>query len=149
MGKFVLINLTNQDSFEFPYFPDEIDTDDEANWETQNTANGIKPSFYGNGEPTKLSLPKLILDNTKTNVSLTETLKKLKALKEEQEDRGAPPPLLATWGDEKLRCVLLRMSTKRIYFDRTGSGNTLRAEISLELLEIQDEGEFTGVNVGT
>lgn len=143
----VLIDLGSQASFEFPFFPNEITSEDGANWEPQPTANGKKPLFYANGEPGTLTFPELWLDNTRTGLSLTPTIIELKSFTlDEQDDRGAPPALLAVWGDEKLRCVLKRASITRNYFDT--SGNPLRAKVSLDLMEIQDEGEFTGVNVG-
>lgn len=149
MGKFMLIDLTSQASIEFQFFPSEVTTEDGANWEPQNTANGKKPLFYANGEPGKLTVPDLVIDGTMVtpNQSMTESIKKLKSFTlDEKEDRGAPPPLLATWGDEKMRCVLTRMTVTRIFFD--SDGKPLRAKVSLDLLEFQDEDGATGVNVG-
>jgi hypothetical protein len=86
----------------------------------------------------------LILDNTDTNESLTETLDELKSfVMDEDSDTGSPPALLAVWGDRKERCVLTDLTIEEIMF--TDEGLPIRARISLELLELQPDGEGTGV----
>jgi hypothetical protein len=144
---FALINLTNQDSFVFQFFPKENRTTDRANWNAQDTTIGTKPLFYANREPRLLEFQELYLDNTDTNESLTPTINQLRSLMDEVEQRGTPPPLLAVWGDRNERCVLQDLNVEEIAFDFT-SGAPLRVRISLSLLQIQpDSGETTSVRV--
>lgn len=143
---FALVNLTNQDSFVFQYFPKENRTNNRSNWNPQETTVGVKPLLYGNRDPRQLEFHELYLDNTETNESLTPDLKKLRALMEETEGRGTPPPLLAIWGDRNERCVLEDLTIEEIFFNTDGSPT--RARISMTLLEIQpDSGETTSVVV--
>ena len=140
----VLIDLNSQASFEFQFFPDNVKTVDRANWTAQETTIGAKPLFYANREPRTLTFSELYFDNTDTNESLTQTLEDLRAFTmDEVLDMGAPPALLATWGDQSLRCVLHDLTIEQIFF--TDEGNPIRARLSIELLELQPEGEGTGV----
>ncbi len=143
---FSLVNLTNQDSFVFQYFPNETRTNDRANWNAQETTNGVKPLFYANREPRTFDFQELYLDNTATNESLTPDLKKLRALMDENEERGTPPALLAIWGDRNERCVLEDLTIEEIFFN--SEGEPTRVRISMTLLEVQPEsGETTSVVV--
>jgi Contractile injection system tube protein len=144
---FVLINLINQDAFVFQFFPNEVRSNDRANWIAQETTIGVKPLFYGNREPRKIDVQDLYLDNTETNESLTDDLNRLRLLLEETEDRGAPPPLLAAWGDRQERCVLEDLTIDEVLFNT--AGEPVRARIVLQLLQIQPDGESGGVRVVT
>src|SRR4051794_1876530 len=106
----VLIDLNSQASFEFQFFPTEFDTEHAANWQPQDVTSGKKPLFYSNTEPGRLTFPELWLDSTSTRESLKDTLDELHSFSlDEQEDRGAPPAMLATWGDEKFQGVMTSM----------------------------------------
>jgi phage protein U len=143
---FVLIRLDTSDSFAFQYFPQELDVQKRANWTPQSTTIGQQPLFYSNREPDRIDVPELILDNTLTGESLTPVMKQLSALHEESEQEGTPPPLLAAWGDQNLRCVLEDLKFHQTYFGK--NGQPLRVRVSLTLLQLQPaEGETTSVRV--
>jgi len=146
MATLVLIDLNSQASFEFQYFPDEVQTRLHPNWRPQDVTIGIKPLLYENSDPELLTFPELWMDESYTNESLTETLQSLKEFAAaEVEDRGAPPPLLATWGDRKQLCVLQDLTIAETFF--SDNGEPIRARLSMELIQIQDEGEAVGVNI--
>lgn len=145
---FGLINLTNQESFFFQFFPNENRTTDRANWNAQETTIGVKPLFYANREPRTLEFQELYLDNTETNESLTPDLNKLRDLMVEVAERGTPPPLLAVWGDRRERCVLQELTIEENFFNEDGI--PLRARIGLSLMQIQpDSSEAIGVVIGS
>src|SRR3954454_9659422 len=103
-GKFALISLETSDSFVFELFPREIQGTDRANWEPQDVTIGTKPLFYANNEPRRMSVPELWLDGARSSQTLNEQLTALRALKNVVQKKGAPPALLAVWGDQQLRC---------------------------------------------
>ena len=141
----VLIDLNSQASFEFQYFPNEVKSVDRSNWEAQEVTIGTKPLFYQNREPQVLTFSELYFDTTDSNITLTETLNSLRSFSmDEVDDHGAPPSLLAVWGDNKLRCVLHDLTIEQIYF--TPDGLPTRARLSLELTEIQADSEGVGAN---
>lgn len=142
---FALINLENQQSFVFQFFPANVQSSDRANWQPQETTIGIKPLFYANREPRQLNFPELWLDNTDTNKSLTPTIKELRELMEETE-KGTPPALLAIWGDRNERCVLQELSIEEKFF--TPDGYPIRVLIRMSLIQLQPErNESTSVRV--
>lgn len=144
---FALINLLNQESFVFQFFPNEIRSTDRANWSPQETTVGVKPLFFANREPRLLELQEIYLDSTETNESLTGEIIKLRALMEENEGRGTPPPLLAIWGDRRERCVLQDLTSEEVLFNTDGF--PVRVRFTLSLIRIQpDSGAGTGVRVG-
>jgi hypothetical protein len=145
MSSFQLIDLDSDISFTFQFFPERIRTSDRANWTAQETTIGVKPLFYGNREPIQISVDELILDNTESNISLRADLEDLRYLVTEVEQKGTPPPLLAVWGENRVRCVLTDLSIEEEEF--TQEGEPLRARIRLELLQLQDIGEATSVRV--
>jgi hypothetical protein len=147
-GNFVLINLEGPDPnamamFVFDFFPSKIQSTDRANWEAQDTTIGVKPLFYGNREPRKLSVTELVLDATDTiGDSITPQINALRNLQVETRN-GTPPALLAVWGDEQLRCVLEEVQIERQFFDKRGMPT--RAQVSLQLVELQEEGAATQI----
>lgn len=146
MSVLVLIDLTSQASYEFQYFPDNVRTQRRVNWRPQDTTIGTKPLMYESRDPKILSFQELWLDNSFTNESLNDVLEELESFTTDEIDgRGAPPPMLVTWGDRKLRCVLQDLTVEEQFF--TPEGNCIRARLSIELIEIQDEGQAVGVNV--
>jgi phage protein U len=133
----VLVNLHDGESYLFNFFPEKIELTGRANWKAQEVVRRTKPLFYANREPQSLSFPSVWLDNTANGESLTPELVQLLALQEVTKGQGTPPPLLARWGDSSFRCVLEDVQIVQQYF--TKEGNPLRAELSLTLLELQDE----------
>lgn len=145
MSVFQLIDLSSNISFTFRYFPERITTSGRANWTPQETSIGVKPLFYGNTEPLRISVDELVLDNTDTNNSLRGDLEDLRLFATEIEDGGTPPALLAVWGEHRVRCVLTDYSIEEEEF--SPEGEPLRARIRLDLIELQEEGEATSVRV--
>jgi Contractile injection system tube protein len=137
-GKFVLISLETPDSFIFDFFPKEIQGTDRANWEGQDVSIGTKPLFYSSTEPRKISVPELMLDGTRTNQDIGGQIDRLRKLKQETPN-GAPPALLAIWGDRQQRCVMEEVMIAETFF--TPAGDPLRARVSLQLVELQEERE--------
>lgn len=147
MSVLVLIDLNSQASWEFQIFPENLKTNDKVNWKPQETTTGVKPLYYGNQDPRRLSFPELWLDNTDTGESLTEILDELRTfLTEENETTGMPPRLLVTWGSRKEVVVCEDLTIEETFFD--GSAEPLRAKVSLELIRIQPEGEGSSVIIG-
>ncbi len=145
MSVFQLIDLTSNISFTFQFFPEAMRHSERVNWSPQDTTIGVRPLFYQNSEPRQLSVNDLILDSTEDDRSLVPDLDDLRALKAEVETIGMPTPLLAVWGTQKLRCVLQQLEIEEVYFNR--DGDPTRARISIELLEIQEDGEATSVTI--
>lgn len=143
MADFQLIDLTSNIAFTFQYFPETVKITDRANWDSQNMTVGKKPLFYGNREPQQISVDDLYLDKTETDLSLKADLDDLRTLMDEVEGKGVPPALLALWGDQKLRCVLQDLSVDQIMFN--DRGECTRARISIQLLELQLEGQAVTV----
>lgn len=146
MSVFQLIDLTSNISFSFQFFPETMRHSERVNWSPQETTIGVRPLFYQNTEPRQLSVNELMLDSTEEDRSLVADLDDLRALKAEIETIGMPTPLLAVWGSQKLRCVLQQLEIEEVYFNR--DGDPTRARISIELLEIQEDGEATSVTIG-
>jgi hypothetical protein len=142
---FVLINLEGTGSFFFDFFPKEISTTGRATWEPQDVTIGVKPIFYGNRDPERISVPEVMLDRTKTQESIKDDIANLAALQHEDPKLGRPPALLAIWGDEQYRCVLEELTVNRTRFSTEGTPQ--RASVSLQLLELQEERESVDVVV--
>lgn len=132
----VLVNLDEGDSFIFRLFPAEIGVTGRANWEPQRVARRPSPLFYGGREPQELTF-NVWLDNSHTGDSVNDELVQLLALQDVRPGKGAPPALLARWGSCTFRGVLSQVQITQKFFTR--EGNPLRAELSLTLLELQDD----------
>jgi len=143
--RFVLINLEGGESFVFQFFPREIETHGRANWEPQDVTIGKRPIFYANTDGERISIQEVYLDRSDTNESIAPDIKALNALRAEVPGLGRPPALLAAWGDESYRCVLEEVSARRTFF--APGGEPLRASVSLQLIELQDEQEAVDVVV--
>jgi hypothetical protein len=141
---FVLINLEGRDSFVFEFFPNEIQGTDRANYEQQDTTIGMKQLFYANRDPRRLSAPELIL-GARADAPIGEEIDALRALQNELPKTGAPPALLAAYGSRQLRCVLEEITITENFF--TPEGDPLRARVSLNLIELQEEGTAVDVNI--
>lgn len=150
---FILVNITGKESFIFRLFPREIETEGQSNWQPQDVTIGTKPLFYANREPLRHRINDLWLDNTHTGDSIAPEIQQLLDLQAEFAQphsvppRNAPPVLLAQWGDERFICILERVRVTRTFF--TSDGAPLRANIGLELLEIQDSEIRVPVTVTT
>jgi hypothetical protein len=142
---FVLINLEGAGSFFFDYFPKEIQTTGRATWEPQDITIGVKPLFYANRDPKRITVPEVMLDRTETGESIKPDIDALEELQKEVLTLGRPPALLAIWGDEQYRCVLEEVTINRRWF--SDEGNPQRASVSLQLLELQEEKESVDVVV--
>jgi len=145
---FVLINLEGAGSFFFDFFPKEIQTTSRAVWEPQDVTIGVKPIFYGNRDPKRISVPEVWLDRSDTGdpgESIKDDIANLESLQAEDPKLGRPPALLAIWGDEQFRCVLEEVTISRKWF--SSEGNPQRASVSLQLLELQEESESVDVVV--
>ena len=145
LGQFVLINLEGKGTFVFDLFPREIQTSRRVVWEPQDVTRGTKPLFYGNREPKRITVNEVVLDGTELNVSIEPEITALYALQNEDAVLRRPPVLLAVWGDRQERCVLEEVSIIEKFF--SPDGEPLRAVISLQLVEVQEQGEATGVTV--
>ncbi|HKO43329.1 MAG TPA: hypothetical protein VJU84_08565 [Pyrinomonadaceae bacterium] len=143
--RFVLINLEGGESFVFQFFPREIETHGRANWEPQDVTIGTRPIFYANSDGHRISVQEVYLDRTDSNESIAPDIKALNAMRAEVQALGRPPALLAAWGDESYRCVLEDVSVRRTMF--APGGEPLRASVSMQLLELQDEREAVDVVV--
>ncbi len=146
-GTFQLIEVETDYAFEFPFFPENVSISGGANWNPQETTQGVKPLMYANTEPTRISLTDIHLDETMTGVSLKPTLDLLRMFKNEVAEGGPPPAILALWGDEELLCVMTGLDIEQIMFNP--EGECIRARLQIELLELQPEGESTTVEVGS
>lgn len=133
---FMLVNLSSKrnESFTFVNFPGSTSTEDQANWESQNTTIGVKPLQYANREPQRIEANDLYFDKSATNESITPDLERLRALQRETE-QGVPSPLLLVVGDWQKRVVLQTVRVESDYFREDGA--PLRAKISLTMVELQ------------
>jgi hypothetical protein len=131
---FVLINLSGGGNFVFDFFPPSVETTGRANWSPQDVTHGAKPLFYMNRDARRLSVPDLFLDGSLTNESIAPDIRDLLLLLEETK-QGAPPVLLAAWGDRSMRCVLEEVVIDEQFFAPTGE--PLRAHVRLALVELQ------------
>jgi hypothetical protein len=143
----ILFDPERDFSIEFPFFPEEIITNHHANWEKQNTSIGKKPLFYANSEGMTISLPEVYFDQTMAKVSLTPDIELLQYQVSEVEEGGPPPALVLVWGAQRIRCVLVDLTIRQRFF--TEEGDPLRLLCSLELWELQEDGESVSVSEGS
>lgn len=145
-SKFILLDIESDFALEFQYFPEQISTRGRANWEPQNTTIGTKPLYYANTEPLIISLQDVYVDYTDSNTSAGPDVDLFRYQMTELEEGGPPPALLAIWGERSIRCVLTDLSIDESMF--TSDGNPTRLRMSLELMELQPDGEATDVQEG-
>lgn len=143
---FQLLDIESDFALEFPLFPEQISTTGRANWEPQNTTIGTKPLFYSNTEPLRISISEVYIDYTDSNTSAGPDIDLMRYQMTEFEEGGPPPALLAIWGDRRIRCVLTDLTVEETMF--TEDGNPTRLKCSLELLELQPDGESVTVDEG-
>lgn len=132
----ILFDPERNFSIEFPFFPEEIVTNNHANWEKQNTSIGKKPLFYTNSEGVTISLSEVYFDQTDTGSSLAPDLELLRYQISEVEEGGPPPALVLVWGKQRYRCVLIDLTVRQTMF--TEDGDPLRLLCSLEFWELQE-----------
>ena len=89
-------------------------------------------------------MPDLRLEGTRTNESIGPQIDALRKLKQETKN-GAPPALLVIWGDRQQRCVMEEVSIAETFF--TPAGDPLRARVSLQLVELQEQHEVVTSSV--
>lgn len=143
---FQLLDIESEFALEFPLFPEQITTSGRANWEPQEVTMGKKPLFYANTDPLRISINEVYFDYTDSNVSAAPDIDLMRYLMTEFE--GKPPgALLAIWGEREIRCVLTDLTIEETMFN--DDGNPTRLKCSLELLELQEDGEATNVSVYT
>ena len=144
---FQLLDIETDFALEFPFFPEQITTTARTNWEPQNTTIGTKPLFYSNMEPLRISISEVYIDYTDSNTSAVPDIDLMRYQMSEFEGDGSlPPALLAIWGDRRIRCVLTDLTIEETMF--TEDGNPTRLKCSLELLELQPDGESVTVDEG-
>lgn len=135
-GKFTLVNLCGGPTIEFKFFPTPpISLSGRVDWQEQEVTIGAKPLFYFNRSPHHVDVGELWIDQSDTGSSITPTIDSLKAL-QEPSCQGAPPPLLAIWGDRRERVVLDEFHVDEQF--HLPSGVPIRAKITLGLKEIQE-----------
>ena len=147
-GKLALISLETPDAFIFEMFPTRdqgIQETDHVNWEPQDVSIGVKPLFYANTDPRKISVPEVMIDGSRSGRSINEQIDKLRTLKTEMPGKGAPPALLLVFGDRQQRCVLEEVVIAQTVFTR--GGDPSRARVSLQLLELQEDRGTVDVQV--
>ncbi|HEV7842277.1 MAG TPA: hypothetical protein VGO69_01200 [Pyrinomonadaceae bacterium] len=149
LGQFVLVALEEPGvfifSFHFDHFPRSIKQVARANWEAQDVTIGVKPLAYGNREPLRIVVDELWLDKTDTNESLRADIDKLRSFQVERQLTGRPPALLVLWGDNQERVVLEEITIDETFF--TPAGEPIRARVSLQFLELQEDGEAVNVTI--
>lgn len=133
---FSIINLRDGGEVRL-WFPEEINTDDSANWETADVAGGTKPSSFGNSEPQQISINDLCIDNTRTNASVEPTIETLNLWMRSDEKNGAPPDLMILTAGWQKRAVLTKLSVKRNFFHE---GVCVRAYLSLSFDALPSSG---------
>ena len=144
-SKFQILDLGSEFALEFQYFPEQITTSGRANWEPQETTIGTKPLFYSNTDPLRITIDEAFIDYTDSNTSAAPDVDLLRLMHTEVEEGGSPPALLAIWGERRIRCVMTDLSVDESMF--TNDGNPTRLRFSVELMELQPEGEATTVTV--
>lgn len=133
----MLVHLGGGDTFVFEWFPETVEITGRANWKPQPVVKRPAPLLYAGREPQEVNFPSVWLDNSAAGESVTPDVVRLLALQEVAEGQGAPPALLARWGDNSFRCVLADARVVERHF--TAEGQPLRAELSLRLVELQEE----------
>jgi hypothetical protein len=131
---FSIINLREAGEVRL-LFPQEIKTDDRSNWQDADVAGGLKPLFFANTEPQRISVDELMIDYTRTNASVEGEIETLRSWMRPQNNQSSPPPLLVLTKDWQARCVLTEMNVKRSFF--TKEGVCVRAYLSLSFEEIR------------
>lgn len=139
---FQILDIESEFALELQFFPEQITTRGRANWEPQETTIGTKPLFYANTDPLVISLMDVYYDYTDSNTSAAPDVDLMRFQMTEMEG-GPPPALLAIWGSRTIRCVLTDLTIEEMMFN--DAGDPTRLKMSLELMELQPDGEATNV----
>ena len=132
----VVINLDTGEGFNVSVFPETIELGAAGNWRPQSVTHGVQPLAYANNDPEKVTFSAW-LDRSFEGESVSPDIVKLVGWMKPAERRGAPPPLLLSWGDTDFRCVLTELKATERYFD--AEGRPRRAELNLTFVELQEE----------
>lgn len=135
---FSIINLTAGGGEVKLIFPEEVNTEDRSNWESVDVANALKPLFFANIEPQKITIDKLCIDNSHSLESVEPVIAKLRNWMRVKERESAPPVLQILTAGWQQRCVLTGMSVKRSFW--TNNGICIRAYLNLTFEEYQTSG---------
>ncbi len=130
---FSIINLRDGDEIDL-LFPEEINTDDRTNWEEADVAGGLKPLFFANADPQKITIRELCVDHTRTNNSVEPVIETLRSWMRPKERESAPPPLELITAGWKQKGVLSELGVKRQFW--TKDGVCIRAYLDLTFNEL-------------
>lgn len=137
-GNITIINLRGGGSINLQ-FPEEIGSEDRANWNGADVANALKPLLFANDEPTKITLQNLVIDNTTTgNQSVEPTIVALRSWMRAAEGESSPPPLQLITAGFQQRVVLSELQARREFF--TPAGVCIRVYLTLTFEELKQVG---------
>ena len=137
-GNITIINLRDGGSVKLQ-FPEDITSDDRANWNGADVANALKPLLFANAEPQKVSFSDLCIDNTtKNNESVEPTIAKIRSWMRAGERDSSPPPLQIVTVGFQQRVVLTELNTKRQFF--TPEGVCIRVYLTMSFQELKSVG---------
>lgn len=137
-GNVTIINLRDGGSLKLQ-FPEEIGSEDRANWNGVDVANILKPLLFANTEPQKLTLQNLVIDNsTKGNGSVEPSIAALRSWMRAKEGESSPPPLQVITGGFQQRVVLTELNARREFF--TPEGICIRVYLNLTFEELKTVG---------
>lgn len=134
---FTILNLRDGGEIKL-LFPQEVNTEDRANWHDVDVAGGVKPLFFANVEPQKITISELCIDNTQTNESVEPTIEKLRSWMRPKERQSSPPVLQILTVGWQQRCVLSGLNVKRSF--ATKPGVYIRAFLTLTFEEVSNAG---------
>lgn len=134
---FTIINLRDGGDVRL-LFPEEITTDDRANWNAADVASGVKPLSFGNTEPQQITIDNLCIDYTRTNESVENEIETLRKWMRPNARNGSPPDLQVITAGWQARVVLSGLNVRRNFF--TKEGVCIRAYLSLTFDELPPSG---------
>lgn len=135
--EFSILNLRDGGEVKL-LFPEEINTDDRTNWVSVDVANSLKPLFFANTEPQKITIKNLCIDNTRTNESVEPTIEQLRSWMRPNMRDSSPPPVQILTVGWRQRCVLSGLNVKRSFATRNGI--YIRAYLDLTFDELNARG---------
>jgi hypothetical protein len=136
-GNLTIINLRGGGAVKLQ-FPEEITSEDRANWNGADVANALKPLLFANVEPQKISISDLCIDNTRTNESVEPQIAKLRSWMRAGERDSSPPPLQIITVGFQQRVVLTELRARRQFF--TPVGVCVRVYLTMTFEELQSAG---------
>ena len=133
-GSLIILNLRDGGAIRL-LFPEQLESEDSANYSAVDISSGLKPLFFENREPGEIKLDDVLLDGTRGYISVEPEIEKLNKLLQPDSQTGAPPPLQIMANSWSRRCVLVTLRVNRTFF--TPQGECIRALVSLTLKEIR------------